>query len=126
MRRFWIGLVLLAALLAAGIWAGNRMERVHMPCAMDLQWAQSQASRGNWVAAGALTQRARDAWNRNWHFAAALANHQPMDEIDALFEELEVHLQRQDGALFCAACNYLAQKVRNLGDSFRLSWWNLL
>ena len=126
MRRFLVGTALLAVLLLVGVWAGNRMERVHMPCAVDLQWAQTQASQENWVEATALTQRARDTWHRNWHFTATLANHEPMDEIDALFEELEVHLQRRDGATFSAACSYLAQKVQDLGDSSRLSWWNLL
>ena len=89
MRRFLVGTALLAVLLLVGVWAGNRMERVHMPCAVDLQWAQTQASQENWVEATALTQRARDTWHQNWHFTATLANHEPMDEIDALFEELK-------------------------------------
>lgn len=126
MKRFWIGLSMLVLLLAASIFAQHRMERVHTPCAMDLQWSADRAREGDWQAAGALALRARESWTENWHLSAILANHQPIDEVDALFEELQVYLDRQETTSYCAACVFLAQRVLDLGESFRLNWWNLL
>lgn len=126
MKRFWIGIGLLALVLAAGLWSGSRMRRVHMPCAAALERAAACAMAEDWTAASALTDQAKACWERNWKFSAAIAHHQPMDEIDALFEELEVYRAREETAAYCASCLYLSERVRDLGDSFRLSWWNLL
>lgn len=126
MKRFWIGLAMLILLLGGGFLAQHRMERIHTPCAMDLEWSADRAQAGDWQAAGELAHRAREAWSRNWRFTAMLSNHQPLDEVDALFEELEVYLTRQETTAYCAACMFLSQRVMDLGESFRLNWWNLL
>lgn len=126
MRRFWIGVGLLAVLLAAGMWTGSRMRRTHMPCVADLENAAACAMAEDWTAAGALSGRAKEGWQNSWHLSASMANHQRMDEIDALFEELEIYRAREETSAYCAGCMYLAELLRDLGESFRLSWWNLL
>lgn len=126
MKRFWIGILLLALVLAAGLWSGSRMRRIHTPCAVDLERAAACAMAEDWATASALTEQARELWNRNWKFSAAIAHHEPMDEIDALFEELEIYRAREETAAYCASCLYLSARVRDLGNSFQLSWWNLL
>jgi len=126
MKRFWIGIGLLAAVLAAGLWAGNRLRQAHLPCAEDLEQAAACAMAEDWAEASALTDRAKQSWQKNWRISAAITNHQPMDEIDALFEELEVYRAREETAAYCAACLYLSERVRDLSNSFRVSWWNLL
>ena len=126
MKRFWIGIGLLAAVLVVGIWAGSRMQQVHTPCAEDLERAAACAMAEDWAAASALTNRAKQLWQNNRHTSAAIASHQPLDEIDALFEELEIYRAREETAAYCASCLYLSERVRDLGQSFRISWWNLL
>lgn len=126
MKRFWIGIAMLIMLLSGSLLAQHRMERIHTPCAMDLAWSADRAQAGDWQSAGELAHRARDTWSRNWRFTAILSNHQPLDEVDALFEELEVYLTRQETTSYCAACVFLSQRVMDLGESFRLNWWNLL
>ena len=126
MRRFWIGVGLLGALLAAGLWTGSRMQRTHMPCAADLENAAACAMAEDWAAAGSLGDRERKSWQRSRNISASFANHQIMDEIDALFGELEIYRAREETAAYCAGCIYLAERLRDLGNSFRLSWWNLL
>jgi hypothetical protein len=126
MKRFWIGIGLLVAILAAGLWAGNRMRRVHIPCAADLEQAAACAMAEDWAGATALTDRAKQLWQENWRTSAAISNHQPLDEIDALFEELEIYRAREETAAYCASCLYLSERVRDLSNSFRVNWWNLL
>lgn len=126
MRRLWIGIGLLAVILVAGTWTTHRMTRAHMPCAADLENAAACAMAENWSGAEVLSQRARESWENNWHISASITNHQRMDEIDALFEELEVYRIREETAAYSAGCMYLAERMRDLSNSFRLSWWNLL
>lgn len=126
MKRFWIGLGLLTLVLALGIWAGNAMLRLHMPIAADLEQAANYAEADNWVAAEALYARARDRWDTGRDRIAAIYNHQPLDEIDARFRELEIYLSRREVTAFRAGCVYLAERLRDLSDSFRISWENLL
>ncbi len=126
MKRIWIGVALLGVILFTGFWAGSRMRRIHTPCAIDLERAAACAMAEDWAGATELTQQARQLWRKNWKFSATIAHHQPMDEIDALFEELEIYRAREETAAYCASCMYLSERVRDLGNSFRLSWWNLL
>ena len=126
MKRFWIGAALLTVLLVGGILVGNHMRRAHMPCAADLECAAACAMAENWAEAGALTDRAQELWEKSWHISASVANHQKMDEIDALFQELEVYRAREETAAYSAGCLYLAELMRDMGEAFRLNWWNLL
>ncbi len=126
MKRFWIGLSLLAVILIGGLWINHRMSRIHMPCAVDLERAAACALEEDWTGAAALADRARETWQKNWRLNAAMTDHQAMDEIDAFFEELEVYRSREETTPFSAACLYLAQRMKDIGYSFRFTLWNLL
>ncbi len=126
MKRMKIGVGLLVAVLVAGIWLGERMIDCHLPCASDLEHAAACAMAEDWASAGALATRARETWERNKHLSASVTAHEPMDEIDALFGELEIYRAREETSAYSAGCMYLAEQLRDLGNSFKLSWWNLL
>ena len=125
MKRFWIGSAILVGVLILGIISSHWMSRVHIPCAMDLQNAASYAMGEDWIRADALAHRAEESWERNRGLSAAFTNHQPMDEIDALFEELEIYLAREEAVAFSAACRYLSQRLKDIDGSFRVNWKNL-
>ncbi len=126
MKRMWIGIGLLAVVLIGGVWSGKRMMNTHLPCAEDLEHAAACAMAEDWGSAGALAEKARDTWQQNRKISASVTDHEPMDEIDAIFEELEVYRAREETAAYSAGCMYLAEQLRDLGNSFRLSWWNIL
>lgn len=126
MKRFWIGLALLVSILAGGIWSSHRMSRIHTPCAMDLEHAAQCAMEGDWFGAAALADRAEQTWQMTWHLSAMMSDHDPMDEIDALFAQLEVYRIRGETSAFSAECQYLAQRLKDMGETFRFTWWNLL
>ena len=126
MKRFWIGMVLLAVLLVLGAWMGGRMTDATLPCADGLDRAAELAMAEDWPGAKQAMEQAWRAWAENRNFSASLSSHEPMEEIDALFEELEIYGAREETAAFSAGCVFLAEKLRDLGNSFRLSWQNLL
>lgn len=126
MKRFWIGAALLVVLVILGWWTGNRMTDSTLPCAEILDRAAALAMAEDWPGARQAARQATSSWQENRPFSASVTNHEPMDEIDALFEELEIYGARESAERFAAGCVYLAEKLRDLAYSNRLSWWNLL
>ena len=53
------------------------------------------------------------------------ANHTPMEEIDALFAEVEVYAAAREETDFAAGCAALSRKMEAMGQAHGASWWNL-
>lgn len=125
MNRFRIGVGILALLLVLGVFtqlaAGNRCA----PIAAALTEAAEAARAGDWQRASDARGRAEALWRGSWYAVAALADHGPMEDIDALFARLPSDA-REDPAEFPALCGELARRVRAVADAHRLTWWNLL
>ena len=126
MKHLWFGVGLLAALLAASLWLGNTLETVHHTPAKDLDKAAEAALKEDWPLAVALYQRAEKHWQKHRNLTAALARHDPIEQIDSGFAMLEMYGRRKDPVSFSAGCAQLAQQLRSLPQSHGSSWWNLL
>ena len=125
MKRSWIGLILLLALLAGGTTATWGMRKCHDPIARDLASAAEQAVHGDWAQGEVLMLRARDAWGRSRRFSACFADHTPMEEIDAMFAQVEVYAAAGEEADFAACCAALSKKVESMGQAHGATWWNV-
>ena len=126
MKRIWIGIALLTLLLGAGAGISGFMGRVHLPVAQDLHRAGELAMEEQWGPAQAFANRGQTQWQKKWPVIAAIADHEPMDEIDALFAQLEVYAKEEDALLYSAACAHLASLLEALGQSHSFTWWNLM
>lgn len=126
MKRCWFGAILLLILLAVGLLATWGMNAWHDPISDDLERAAEAALDEEWHRAEQLTARARKRWEKHWNFSAAFADHEPMEEIDAAFAQLEIYSQARDQVSLAAACAALARQVEAMGDAHGLTWWNLL
>ena len=94
MKRIWIGIILLTALLGAGFWISSFMAQSHDPVAQDIRQAGNLALEEQWGAAQAYAKRGKDRWETKWPVTAAFADHEPMYEIDALFAQLETYARQ--------------------------------
>ena len=126
MKRIWIGIVLLGVLLLGGIGTGEFMQQAHDPVAQDVRQAGEVVLRDQWELAQALVNRAQDRWKEKWPVTAAIADHEPMDEIDALFAQLEVYAASKDQIAYTALCAHLASLLDAISQSHSLNWWNLM
>ena len=126
MKRIWIGIGLLVALLVAGLWVADRMEDTHLEAARQLDQSVQMARNRDWKGAQGAAIRARGIWEGKRKFTASFADHEPMDAVDALFAELEIHASRRDPADYCAAAAHLARRLEAMAGSHSLTWWNLL
>jgi len=126
MKRGWIGLALLAFLLAGGCLSSYFMARWHEPLEETMDRAAEQAQAGNWEQAEAFSREAEEQWERRWHISAAFADHGPMEEIDSLFAQLEVYGDQRETLGYCALCRELARELGAMGEAHVPNWWNLL
>ena len=126
MKRFWFGVALLLALMISGILLYNAMNRMQLPLAEKLTRTAEAARVSNISLANELLEDARQDWDRHRKALAAMADHQPMEEIEGLFAAADSYGLAEDEEEMAAACAHLAALIRALAESNRLSWWNLL
>lgn len=126
MKRFWIGLLILALLFTGGILICESLRFIHQPIAEDLERAADAALQEDWSTALLLARRASARWYQFHRITAAFADHTPMDEVDGLFAQLPVFAQQRENPHFSSTCRQLSFLAQSMADSHSLSWWNLL
>lgn len=124
MKRFVLGIALLAILLSGSVAVSRRMEQLQDPVARELKEALSLVAEGAGDAALAAVKLAREQWDRNWQFFAAFADHEPMEEVDDLFSSVTEYLP--DSQEFAAGCQQLIQRTAAVVRAQAINWWNLL
>lgn len=126
MKRGWIGLALLVALLASSLFAAEMMEEFHEDGAKKLTRASAYALEDNWAPARELAFQAMKQWQEHREFTAAFADHEPMEDVDCLFAELPVYAREEDAAHFAATCAELAKRLEAVSNAHSFLWWNVL
>ena len=126
MKRLWLGAGLLLLFLLLGILLTFSFSRIHRPMADTLGSAAKQALEGQWEAACADARNARERWEKYRNFTAAVADHAPLEEMDALFSQIEVYIRMNWQGEFAALCMQLSQMAAAMEESQALTWWTLL
>lgn len=126
MKRCWFAVILLAALLVASLSVTDYMEAIHTPLAEAVGRAGTNAMAGDWAEARHILAQSRKNWEEKRNIIAVFADHEPMEEVDALFAQLEVAAEFQDGPGFASLCAHLRESLKAMGEAHGPSWWNLL
>lgn len=126
MKRLWLGAGLLMLFLGMGIGLSFVFHRIHAPMAQQLAEASSQALSGNWEQALALAEDAGARWEASRNFTAAVADHAPLEEMDALFSQLEIYAALNWQGEFSALCMQLSKMAAAMEESQALTWWTML
>ena len=126
MKRFWLGVGLLVALLIGGIGLGDWMDRTFTTLARHMDQACSLAGQDQLWQAEPIAQSTYARWLDCRNATAALADHTPMEEIDRLFRELRIYALKQETVHYAATCAQLSALLQAMADSHDISWWHLL
>ena len=126
MKRLWIGAALLLMLLAAGIFSTLAMGRFHHSLSHRLEAAASAALEEDWEQTREILHQCRSRWLRFQNCIAAAASHEPIEEIDSLYSQLDIYLIRRDSVGFALCCTALRHRTETLGEAQSINWWNLL
>jgi hypothetical protein len=126
MKRFWIGILLLALMLGSGIWITVASARCNEEISALLADSGQSALTGQWQQASHCYTEALAKWESKHRSNATMTDHEPMEEIDSLFAEARVYLQSKDPAAFSACCASLSVFIKAIGDAQSVHWWSLL
>ena len=126
MSRIRIGIgILLLLLVITGI-SSFSVPQMHLEISRQLAQAAQYAQQENWPQAGELADRAALSWEKARSLTAIAADHEPIDEIDALFAELEVYAARREITEFAATALHLSRLTAAMGRNQGFSLRNLL
>ena len=125
-KRFYFGMGILLFFLILGLFVSWGMQEAVRPVTQQLQQAAEAAHSCETARAARLAQQARDLWDDRWGGMALAADHEPMDEIDSLFAQLETYGKTGDLTPMAALCARLIQLIEANSDAQVLHWWNLL
>lgn len=126
MVRGWIGIGILVVFLVVGLLVSCWMDQVHVPTEKLLEQAAEKTLQGEFEQAVALGAEAKSRWEQQWNGTATVADHSPMDDVDALFAEMEIYAKADEKPHFAACCQELARRVQAVASAHRFSWWNIL
>ena len=126
MGKGWLGAGLLVVFLIFGICLSAAADKACLPTEDLLKQAAEKTLSGDFVGGIALGKEAQSRWESQWNAIAAIADHEPMDEVDALFAEMEVYATTGEQPHFAACCEALARRIHSFADVHRFSWWNVL
>lgn len=122
MKRLWLGVGLLLALLALGIVTTVTMGRICEPVGQTLTRAGEAARVGELGQAEALCRQAKTRWEAYRTLSAAVTDHAPMEEIDGMFAALSVCRDSDRYAEYCAR---LTAMVAAVAEAQAVNWWNI-
>ena len=126
MARGWLGVGILVAFLVLGLVTMAVMDNDHLPTGELLKQAAEKTLAGSFEEAVPLGMEAKARWERSWNGTATVADHSPMDDVDALFGEMEIYAQAGEEPHFAACCQELSQRIQAVASAHRFSWWNIL
>lgn len=126
MKRGWFGAGLLVVFLVLGLVVSSLACKAHLPTGRLLEQAAEKTLAGDFETGVSLGMQARKRWQEQWNGTASIADHSPMDEVDALFAEMEIYARAGEQPHFAACCKELAQRLEAIADAHRFSWWNVL
>ena len=126
MTRGYMGAGILIVFLVLGFAVSVIMDNAHQPACELLDRAADMTLAGDFDGAISLAMEAKTRWEKAWNGTATVADHSPMDDVDALFAEMEIYAKTGEEPHFAACCQELSQRVQAVSEAHRFSWWNLL
>ena len=126
MRRLWIGASLLLLFLIGGICSTVVTQRFHRTLSRHLEATTAAALAEDWEETALLLHQCHSRWIRYRNQIAAVTSHEPIEEIDSLYHQLDIYFARRDSQGFALCCATLHHRTQSLGETQSINWWNLL
>lgn len=126
MKRGWIAVALVAAMLCLAGWHTWTLGELTGELEATLERSEAMAEEGDWSGAEELTCQAREKWDaQDLHLHVTL-DHAVVDEIDASFAETLEFLRCREEGEYSAANARLRTQLKLLGEMERPVLENLL
>ncbi len=126
MKYFYIGLGVLAVLLALSIGSSALLCRSTQEPERLLRDADAALLADDFPAAAALAGRAARAFDRRRALLSSLLSHEELDEIAIGFSDLEVYAAEGSREEFRARCKELQFRLRHIAEMDLPFYYNFL
>ena len=126
MKRMWIGIGILFLLLAAGVGLLIASRSFFSALTDSLEQASIHATVEDWNRALKKEEESRQQWEKYRRFWAAFTDHEPVEEMQNLFSQLEVYAQEGMETDFAAICKHIAHLAEAMDEFHNLHWWSVL
>ena len=126
MKRSWLGLGILAALLVLGFWVQHYSQSLHKPVVDALKKAQTAAAEEDWEQTEKLVKQAEKHWHSAMNIRSAVCDHDYLEQINEGFASLKVWRHAKDPAASAALCAELVSRIEALEEAQKLSLRNVL
>ena len=119
MRRGWLALALLAAMLGLAAWHVATLEALTGELAGELERAETLARTGDWTRAAQVTRQARETWRGRGRYLHITLEHEAVDQVDLAFEEALEFLRCREAGEYPAANARLLGRLALLSQQER-------
>ena len=126
MKRFWLGIGLLSLILSISLLSAWGMAALCSPIGQKLNAAAQAAQGADWEQALQHSAAARQRWEHQRKAIASFTLHDPLEEVDSLFEALDIFSQQRDATHFAEYCAQIASLTEAIAEAQSLGWWNIL
>ena len=126
MNKLWIGIGLLALLLIVGIGILWGSSVFFGDFSESVEEAGEMALAGNWFASGQKMKSIQEKWEMYRYFWASFTDHEPVEQVQVLFAQLELYQKQQLQTEFASACRALSHVVQAIQETHGLKWWSVL
>ena len=125
MKRLWIALALLAALLCGTLLHTWSLRGFTQGLSDALDEAQTLARANRWEEASSLTEEALQTWRERDVYLHVLLRHADTDQIYAGFQETLALLESQEYGEYAAANARLVTQIELLSEAEQLTLKNV-
>lgn len=126
MKRLWISVVLLAALLTGSLLNARYADQLTSEMQNQLLQAQNMAEQGNWEDARSLTQQVYDRWQSLHFYLHSTMRHSDTDQILRGFRSVLEYLELKEPDQYNAANEDLVTQLELLSEMEQPSVVNVL
>lgn len=126
MKRLWISLTLLAAMLGASLGSAYYLRQLSDSLTQRLQAAEEMAERGIWEQASLITHQCLDDWNSHDTYLHIVSRHADTDQILISFRSVLQYLKLEEMDEYAAANLDLITKIGLLAEMEQADWLNVL
>lgn len=126
MKRGWLALGLLAAMVAVSLWNVAELEKLTGELTAALAQAETSAEEGDWRAAAEQTAKAKERWDCSGFYLHITLDHEVTDDIDLSFGEVAEFIECEEGGEYSAANARLMEGIRRMSQLQKPKLENLL
>ena len=126
MKRLWIALAILLAILVGSLANIRYVTRVSNQLVDTLNQAERLAEAGDWHSARTLTCQAQEQWEAHSGILYITLCHATADQVNTGFREVLELIQQEAAEEYSAANGVLIAEVEHLAEVEQLSLANLL